>query len=307
VSTANPAITANPSVLRRLELDVTRRLDGILQGSYQGLVPGQGSELGEARVYQPGDDVRRIDWNVSARSQQLHLRETVADRELECWVIADRSASLDFGTADMEKSEMALAAAAGVGFLATRGGNRVGAVISSGAGLQTVPPRQGRLHLMAVLERISTTERADGPARNDLGATLQRASIVARRRGLAVVISDFLDEPETWRHPLAALGHRHQVLCVEVVDPRELELPAVGVLTLVDPESGRVREIDTSRGGLRDAYAEAAAAQRLEIRQTITGTGADHLQLRTDRDWILDLARHITGARRRRANVGGRR
>jgi uncharacterized protein (DUF58 family) len=292
-------------VLRRLELDVTRRLDGILHGDHRGLVPGHGSEPGEAREYQAGDDVRRIDWNVTARMSTPHIRESIADRELETWIVADRSASLDFGTVTWEKRDLVLAAAAGVGFLTSRGGNRIGAVISGSHGAVTVPARQGRKHLLSILHQIQGAPRADAAPAADLAATLKRAASVSRRRSLVVVISDWLEDPETWRHALATLSVRHEVLAVEVLDPRELDLPKMGVLTLIDTESGRTREIDTNNRGLRERYAAAAAEQRSDIRLAIAGSGAHHLQLRTDRDWLLDLARHVASTKRRQANVGG--
>jgi len=293
-------------VLRRLELDVTQRLDGILHGDYRGLVPGHGSEPGEAREYQAGDDVRRIDWSVTARMNSPHIRESVADRELETWIVADRSASLDFGTVTWEKRDLVLAASAGVGFLTSRGGNRIGGVVAGSDGVTTVPARQGRKHLLALLHQIQQAARADAAPSMDIGDMLRRAAAVSRRRSLVVVISDWLDDPETWRHPLAILGVRHEVLCIEVVDPRELELPKVGVLTLIDTESGRTREIDTNNKGLRDRYAAAAVDQRSAISMAIAGSGAHHLQLRTDTDWLMDLARHVSSNRRRQANTGGR-
>lgn len=309
--TGAPSDARAAEVLRRLEIDVTHRLDGILHGNFQGLVPGHGSEPGEAREYQPGDDVRRIDWNVTARTNHAHIRETIADRELETWIVADRSASLDFGTHTWEKRDLVLAASAGVGFLTARGGNRIGAVVSTDSGIATLPARQGRTHLMAALSRIQGAQRTDTPGAGDhasLAELLARATAVARRRGLAVVISDYLDPPETWRHPLAALAVRHEVLCVEVLDPRELELPAMGTLTLIDTETGRVREVDTNRKGLRERFAQAAAEQRATIGATIRGAGAHHLRLRTDEDWLLALARHVATGRRRHANVNpGRR
>ena len=293
-------------VLRRLEIDVSRRLDGILHGDYRGLVPGHGSEPGEARVYQPGDDVRRIDWNVTARTAVTHLRESIADRELECWLVVDRSASLDFGTSVEEKRDVVLAASAGVGVLTARGGNRIGAVIVDGSGATTIPPRQGRKHLMSLLSRIEAAPRVDGRSALDLAGSLDRARSVARRRGLVVVISDFVDDPETWRHQLAGLGVTHEVLCIEVVDPRELELPAVGVLSLVDAETGRVREIDTRRRKLRDAYAQAASEHRASVASAVRGAGADLLRLDTNGDWLGALVRHVERRRRTSANVGRR-
>lgn len=285
-------------VLRRLELSVTRRLDGMLQGDYRGLVPGHGSEQGETRPYAPGDDVRRIDWNVSARMQQTHVRETIADRELETWALVDLTASLGFGTAECEKRDLALAALAAVGFLTQRTGNRVGAVLLEGDRPTIVPARTGRVNLQALLQRAVSAALAEQPGRNDLGFGLHRMSTLMRRRGLAVVISDFLSAPG-WDKPLRALAVRHEALCIEIVDPRELELPDVGVIELVDPETGMVREIDAGSSRVREAYAAAAAEQRAQIARAIRDTGADHLVLRTDRDWLLDLVRFVTWRRER--------
>lgn len=297
------------AVLRRLELEVSRRLDGILQGDHRGLVPGHGSEPGEARPYQAGDDVRRIDWNVSARTNTIHLRETIAERELETWLLVDRSASLSFGTALRTKAELVLAAAAGVGVLTARGGNRLGAMIMTGDRIVTTPARQGRAHMLAILDRVRAVGTQDGRCDISLGAALQRLGAVSKRRGLVVVLSDFLDEPESWRHPLAALAIRHQVMCIEVIDPRELELPDSGTLTLIDTESGRVREVNTGSRRLRERYSAEAEAQRRAIAAAIRGAGGEHLQLRTDSDWLLDMARFVVTRRRRMANTaaGSRR
>jgi uncharacterized protein (DUF58 family) len=293
-------------ILRRLTLDVNRRLDGMLHGDFLGLVPGRGSEPGETRAYEPGDDVRRIDWNVTARMQTPHIRETIADRELEAWMLIDRSARLDFGTADCEKRDLVLAASAGVGLLTGRGGNRVGAMILRGSDITTLPPRHGRTHLLSILDRVLTSPREDGTGPSDLAAGLRRIGAVAPRRGLVVVISDFLDAPDRWRTALGTVALRHAVLCIEVVDPRELELPPVGLLQFVDPATGATREVNTDDARTRARYAEAAARQRETIAQAIRGAGADHLTMRTDGDWVLDLARHVS-QRRRRAEVLGTR
>ena len=299
-------------VLKRLELTVTRRLDGLLHGDHRGLVPGHGSEPGETRIYQPGDDVRRIDWNVTARFQAPHVRETIADRELETWLLVDLSASLEFGTADRTKREQALAAAAAVGFLTARGGNRIGAILAAGgAPAITVPARGGRDHLRAVLHRINATDVADGGGGTDLAAALDRLSRTARRRGLAVLISDWLDDDPAaarprWEMPLRRVAVRHETLCIEVLDPRELELPDVGVIDLVDPETGRRREIQTGDAGLRARYAAAAAERRTRLAATFRAAGADHLVLRTDRDWMADMVGFVT-TRRQRGGPGAER
>jgi uncharacterized protein (DUF58 family) len=294
----NVAIGPTAEILRRLELTVTRRLDGMLQGDYRGLVPGHGSEPGETRKYHPGDDVRRIDWNVTARMLEPHVRETIADRELETWVLADLSASQSFGTAECEKRDLVVAALAAVGFLTQRTGNRVGGLLLEANQSTTVPARTGRSHLQALLHRATVAARAGDLGQPDLGTALRRLSSISRRRGLAVVVSDFLG-PVDWDKPMRGLGARHEVLCIEILDPREIELPNVGLVHLEDPETGQVLEVQTADAGTRQRFAEAAAAHRDEVGRAIRGAGADHLVLRTDQDWLLDLVRFVTWRRER--------
>lgn len=289
--------TGPDEVLRRLDLAVSHKLDGLLHGEYQGLVPGHGSELGETRAYQAGDDVRRIDWNVTARLQDPYVRDTIADRELETWVITDLGASMDFGTAWCEKRDLAISAAAAVGFLTNRTGNRFGMITLQPSGLAVSPAKGGRTHLMSSLHRLTSTPRA-GEGEVDLSLALARTAAIARRRGLAVVISDFLGDPEQWGPALRRLATRHETIAIEVLDPRELSLPDVGVLSLVDPATGQTREVNTSKK-LRDKYASAATQQRATIEQAIRRAGADHLILRTDQDWLLDIVRFVASRRER--------
>jgi uncharacterized protein (DUF58 family) len=290
------------ATLRGLELAVTRRLDGILQGDYRGLLPGHGFDQGEARIYKPGDDVRRIDWNVTARTGEPHVRDTIADRELETTLVVDLSASMSFGTARMEKRDMAIAAAAAVGFLVARGGNRIGALIGAGDSPEWVTHRSGRTHLYALLGKLSDVGRDTGAT--DLTGIVRTADRIAGRRGMVTLISDFLD-PGPWEKALRAIAHRQEVLAVEIVDPREQELPDVGTITVIDPETGRKRFVDTSSPSLRRDFIAAAADQRTDIRRRIRATGADHLELGTDRDWLADLVRHVVG--RRVGRTTGRR
>jgi uncharacterized protein (DUF58 family) len=302
---SRPGLARGQAGLRHLELTITRRLDGLLQGDHQGLVPGAGSEAGEGREYQPGDDVRRMDWNLTARTTVAHVRETIADRELETWVVVAQSPSLDFGTAACEKRDLALAATAAVGFLTARAGNRLGAVLLQPGGLVTVPPRSGRDAVMALLQKVATTPRASTPIAKtapDLNAALRAAGPLARRRGLVVVISDFL-APDGWDRHLKTLRARHEVLAVEVLDRRELELPPVGLLTLVDPETGRRIEVQTARNRVRERYAAAASGQRAEIARALRGAAVPHLVLRTDRDWLLDIVRFVAARRRMRTGL----
>ncbi|GJM38925.1 MAG: hypothetical protein DHS20C19_22920 [Acidimicrobiales bacterium] len=283
-------------VLRRLELDVTRRLDGLLQGDYRGLVPGLGSEPGEARAYSPGDDVRRMDWNVTARMSDPHVRESIADRELETTVLVDLAPSLDFGTIRHTKAELAVAAVAAIGLLTDRLGNRLGAIVHDGARLHDVRPGSGRRHMMAVLHRLATSEPQAGTS--TLAAGLHRLASPARRGGLAVVISDLLRPG--WADPLRAVTLRHETLVIEVVDPRELELPNVGLIELRDTTTGRIVEVDTRKAKVRDRFAEAGRERLADHARDVRAARADHLVLRTDRDWVIDLARFVDQRRRRR-------
>jgi uncharacterized protein (DUF58 family) len=299
---ATSALGRTESTLRLLELQVNRRLDGLLQGDHLGLVPAPGTEPGEGREYVVGDDVRRIDWNLTARTNITHVRDTIADRELETWIVVDRSASLDFGTAKCEKRDVALVAVGAVGFLTLRSANRIGAVVLAGEHSFHQPARSGRNALLALLHRIDGLPRGEAGTTNAerLDAALARVAIVARKRGLVVIVSDFLASPD-WVRPVRALAARHDVLAIEVIDPRELELPDVGVLELIDTETGRRIEVQTASVKLRQRYAEAAAAQRLATANALRGAGAEHMVLRTDRDWILDIVQYVGNRRRRRA------
>ncbi len=300
-----PALTFDgaDALLRRLELAVRNKLDGLLQGNYLGLVPGPGSEAGESRQYVLGDDVRRMDWPVTARTNVAHIRRTVADRELETWLVVDLSPSMDFGTGLTEKRELVLAAITTVVHLTVRGGNRVGAVVGNGQDSYVVPARAGRAHARHLVRRVAMTPRAASAGGKDLVGLLESLRRPQRRRGLVAVVSDFLDGTNTagplpWERPLRGLSERHQLLGIEVLDPRELELPAAGLVTFVDPETGRQLEVQTSDRRLRAQYATAATRQRERIATGLRHSGAAQLQLRTDRDWISDVVRFVIARRK---------
>lgn len=290
------------AALRTLELTVRRKLDGVLHGNHLGLIPGPGSEPGESREYQPGDDVRRMDWAVTARTTHPHVRQMIADRELETWLVVDMSASLDFGTVGCEKRDLAVAAAAAITYLNSGGGNRLGALITNGERMIRVPARSGRQHEQTLLRTIATTPRAPIGVRGDLATAIDALRRPERRRGMAVIISDFLG-PINWMRPLRAIAARHEVLAIEVLDPRDVELPDVGDVVLQDAESGLTREF-TIDAQLRDDFAKAAAAHRADVARTIRGCGAPVLTLRTDRDWLADIVRFVES--RRRGALAGR-
>ncbi|HKS49102.1 MAG TPA: DUF58 domain-containing protein [Amycolatopsis sp.] len=283
--------------LRTLELEVRGRLDGLLQGNHLGLVPGPGSEPGEARPYQPGDDVRRMDWAVTARTTVPHIRETVADRELETWVAVDLSPSLDFGTALCEKRDLAVCAVAAIAYLTGGGGNRLGAVMSSGAETARIPARGGQAHSRSLLRKVAELPRATEGTRGDLAAMIEQLRRPPRRRGLVVVVSDFLG-PIDWQRPLRGLSARHELIGIEVLDPRDVDLPEVGTVVLADPETGRQREVRTS-ALLRREFAAAAQAHRDQVARALRQAGAAHLVLRTDSDWIADTVRFVVARKRR--------
>lgn len=285
------------SALAELEVVIRHRVDGLLQGNHLGLVPGPGGELGDARAYVPGDDVRRIDWSVTARTTTPHVRTTVADRELETWLAVDLSASMDFGTALCEKRDLAIVAAAVFAHLTRGGGNRIGAVVAGGDGVRALPARSGRPAAHHLLRVLATTPRTAPGARADLAAALDRLRRPARRRGLVVAISDFLG-PLGWERPLRALTARHDVIAVAIEDPRDHELPAVGRVTLVDPETGRTKETRVTRV-LAERFAAAASEQRAQVTAALRAMGVPLLALSTDRDWVGDVIRFVVRRKRR--------
>jgi uncharacterized protein (DUF58 family) len=281
--------------IERLKLTVLRRLDGLLAGDHAGLFPGHSTERGEARPYVPGDDPRHIDWAVTARHHEAHVRDMIADHELDVWLVLDSSSSMAFGTGLATKHEIAWSAAGAFGLLASRSGNRVGAVRSTAqAGKsrpQMFPARSGATHIGGVLAGLQR-EPEEGEA-GDLGAALEMLARGARRRGMVVVISDFLGEP-TWERQLRAIANRHEVIAVEVIDQREVDLPDVGLIAVVDPETGRRRLVDTASPEVRAKYQELSTERRREVADRLKRCGADHLVLTTERDWVLDFVRFVS-------------
>jgi uncharacterized protein (DUF58 family) len=271
--------------LRALELSVGRRVDGLLAGDYRSAFAGVGSELWQVRPYEPGDDVRRIEWNVTARTGITHVRVELAERVLVTWLVLDASASMAFGTGDRRKADVAEGVAVAVGYAATRRGNRLG-TIAFGAEASVERPRQGRRALLEVLRLLR--ELPPGGSGSLRGA-LELADRVTTQRALVIVVSDFRGPPD-WRPPLLRLAGRHTVLAVEVRDPREQELADVGELRLVDPESGRQLRVDTGDRRLRERFAVAAAAERTNLQIGLASAGVAHVPLSTDGDWLRPLA-----------------
>ncbi|AOX66231.1 hypothetical protein BJK06_11110 [Curtobacterium sp. BH-2-1-1] len=305
----SPAPTTD-AALRRLELTVRRRIDGVVQGDHPGLALGSGSDPEELVRYQPGHDVRRIDWNASARAGEPYVWLTRAEHALETWVLVDRSPSMAFGTTELEKADVAAWAAAAIGLVTQGGGDRVGIGLLGTETVRWIPPGPGRLAARRVL-RAPSGDR-DGVPVADLAGALTRLSTQAPRRGLRVVVSDLLDPdgdvtgPFGWEQPLRKLAARNDVVVIEVVDPRELELPDVGDVVFVDPESGVQRDVSTSDRRLRKAYAEGAATHRAATAAAVRASGADHLVLRTDDDLVRVLTRFVHRRHRAPSRSTGR-
>jgi uncharacterized protein (DUF58 family) len=286
-----------PARLRRIELAVGHKVVGRRGGRHPSLVLGHGVEPGDARPYEPGDDVRRMDWSILARTGEPYVRDAIQERDLDVAVLIDRSGSLDFGTVGWRKADLAVNVGSAVSVLAVTGGDRIGAVIATAEGPRIVPIRGGRRHLAGL-----TGSMAGSPlgGQVELGRAIDALRRVLRRGGLAVVVSDFIS-PTEWAPALARLGRRCEVIAIEVADPRELRLPDVGLLVIEDAETGHQRTIDTSDDRFRARLAETADRRRAARMSAIQRTGATHLRLRTDLEWTGPLAACLDQRRRARA------
>jgi uncharacterized protein (DUF58 family) len=277
------------ALLRALDITIGRRMQGLLAGDYRSSLYGDGTELAQVRPYLPGDDVRRIDWNVTARTGEPHIRVQVAERVLVTWLVLDTSASMQFGTAERRKADVAEGAALAIGHVATRRGNRLGIVTFGDAKPRGLPARQGRMGLVGLLTALREESEAQRLGPTSLGEALARTGALARQRSLVVVVSDFRG-PRDWRRPLLELAGRHDILALEVRDPREQELPNVGALWLVDPETGQLLRVDTRSRRLRERFAAAATDERSDVARELASLGVRHLVLSTSGDWLRSLA-----------------
>ena len=280
-------------VLRRLEWRVLRRLDGRLQGDYRTLLRGNGTDFRDLREYEPGDDVRHIDWNVTARTTTLHVRQYAEDRELTAWLLLDRSPSMGFGPLERSKHVVLCEVAASIARVLVRGGNRVGAVLYDNDVERVIPPRQGRDQVLLLLRELLRPAQGRG-AVTDLGALLTTAAATIRRRSLVIVVSDFISEPG-WDRPLARLAQRHELVAIRLVDPRESELPDVGLLVVQDAETGEQLVVDSSDQDLRHRLRDAAAAQDIAVTDTVRRAGVRLHTVSTADDLVPALVRIVTG------------
>ena len=295
--------TPPDQLLRELEWTVIRKLDGLLQGDYRTLWRGAGVDLADLREYQAHDDVRHIDWNVTARLQQPYVRQFVEDRDLTAWFLLDLSGSVDFGSADVTKLAVSTGFVATLARVITRHGNRVGAMLYGTQVDGVLPPRSSRLHVLELMQRMQAP-RPRAP--QSTGATaladlLHAAEATMKRRSLVFVVSDFISQPG-WAQALARLSRRHDVVAVRLWDPMEMALPDVGLVTIEDAETGEQVFVDAADPAFRERYAAVAAQQEEALLQDLAGAGADVVELATDDDLLNALLR-FCDLRRQRARL----
>ncbi len=289
------------AVLRRLEWTVLRRLDGALHGDYRTLFRGAGLDLADLREYQYNDDVRHIDWNVTARLQVPHVREFHEDRELSAWFFVDMSASVDFGSRDTSKQAVAAEFVALLARVLTRRGNRVG-LLRYGSRVDTViPPRAGRRHVLHLLDSLLRPPQGDSSRGTDLAELLLHALRLVKRRSLVFFVSDFISAPG-WAPWLARLAQRHEVIAIRLYDPLEMELPDLGMLVMQDAETGEQIWVDTNDPGFRRRFAAAAERRERALREALADAGVDTLELSTDDDLASAILR-FADLRKRRAQL----
>ena len=294
------------SLLRRLEWTVLRRLDGLLQGDYRTLLRGTGMDLADLREYQLHDDVRHIDWNVTARLQQPHVRVFTEDREMNAWFLLDLSPSMDFGSGEQRKRQVSSEFVAVLARILTRHGNRVGAMLYGSGVDAVIPARGGRQHVLELLHTLQT--RPEQPDNKNSGPTrlrelLDSAANLVRRRSTIFVLSDFISEAG-WEKPLGMLAQRHEVVAVRLLDPLELDLPDLGLIPIRDAETGEQLLVDTHDAGFRKRFARIAAQREAQLRQSLTQAGVDALELSTDGDLVNALLR-FTDMRKRQSRLSG--
>jgi uncharacterized protein (DUF58 family) len=288
----------NPeAVLRRLEWTVIRRLDGLLQGDYRTLFRGFGLDLADLREYQYGDDVRRIDWNVTARLQTPYVREYHEDREISAWFLVDLSPSVDFGSGEVRKQSVSQDFVAVLARLLTRHGNRVGALLYGDEVDTVIPARSGRRHVLQLLRAMQSRPQPRRAVQTDLGELLHTAAQLVRRRSLVFVVSDFMSVPG-WSDALGRLARRHETIAVRLYDPLESELPDLGMLVIRDAETGEELFVDTHDSRFRSRFAQAAERRENALRAAFRDAGVDALELSTEDD-LADCVLRFADAKRR--------
>ncbi|MFC1464094.1 MAG: DUF58 domain-containing protein [Candidatus Brachytrichaceae bacterium NZ_4S206] len=299
---STPTFASTPErILQRLDWHVVRRLDGLLQGDYRSLMRGYGVDFADLREYQHGDDIRYIDWNVTARMDVPYIREYHEDRDLTAWFLLDLSPSVDFGTAAAQRQKRMVL----IDFVATlarvlnRNGNRVGAVLYDGRAQRTIPIGSGRIHVLRIINDLLNHPHLPRAPFTDLTPLLESALSTFKRRSLVFVISDFISAPG-WERPLNLLNRRHEVLTVRLWDPREAELPDIGLVVMEDAETGEQIYVDTSDRRFRKRFEEAARQREAALSEAFKRAGVDAMSLSTEEDLVGAVMRFAMRRKRRR-------
>ena len=286
-------------VLHRLDWEVLRRLDGILQGDYRSLFMGGGLDFADLREYQPPDDVRHIDWNVTARMDLPYVRQFMEDREVTAWFLLDLSPSMAFGALDRRKESVTVDFVGMLARLLTRNGNRVGAILYDNNVESVIPPRGGRPQVLRLISAVQRQQSPPGGSMTDLTALLRRGFSSIKRRSLVFLVSDFICQPG-WERTMDQLNRKHELLAVRLWDPREVDLPDVGVVLVEDSETGAQMTVDTSDSGFRRRFHEAALRRESDLRQAFSRAGVSELPLSTDEDLVTAILRFASLRRRAR-------
>jgi uncharacterized protein (DUF58 family) len=299
--TIQTSAPAPERILQRLDWQVIRRLDGLLQGDYRSLFRGNGVDFSDLREYEPGDDVRYIDWSVTARMNAPYVREYLEDREITAWFLLDLSPSIDFGTVEMErlKRSVLIDFVTTLARLLTRHGNRVGAMFHGEGVYRTIPARSGRIQVLRLIDDLLKEPRLQRAAFTDLALLFEAAERGIKRRSLVFVISDFISVPG-WERALQLLGRRHEVVAVRLVDRREVELPDIGPVVLEDSETGEQLYVDTHDRRFRRRFEEAARQRETDFDTAIERSNVDAVSLSTDEDLVRAIIRMAERRKRRR-------
>jgi uncharacterized protein (DUF58 family) len=285
-------------ILYRLDWKVIRRLDGLLQGDYRTLFYGDGLDFADLREYQAEDDIRYIDWNVTARTNNLHVRQYREDREITSWFLIDRSPSMEFGPAERSKEQVLVDLAATLVRLLTRNGNRVGAILYNNEMEGFIPPRSGRIQVLRLIRELLRETEAPAKKTTDLKVLLNAGLNTFSRRSLVFVISDFISEPG-WEKPLSLLNRRHEMIGIRLWDPREIELPNAGLIVVEDSETGEQLQVDTSNPTFRRNFIEAAERREATLKEKLKRAGVDLYGISTEEDLVPAIVR-MAGLRKKR-------
>ena len=297
--TPNSVAQTPERILGRLDWHVIRRLDGLLQGDYRTLFYGIGVDFTDLREYQPNDDIRHIDWNVTARMNDPYVRQYVEDREITAWFLLDVSPSMRFGPADRLKQTVLIDFVATIARLLTRNGNRVGAILYNNVIEKTISPRGGRIQVLRLIRELQNGSGQASGAITDLSELLHAALNTAKRRSHIFLISDFFSAPG-WERPLSLLNRRHELIAIRLWDPREIELPDAGMIVVEDAETGEQLTVDTSDVAFRRRFQDAASRREDQLKENLKRAGVDLHTISTEEDLVTAIIQMAALRKRRR-------